>query len=133
MTEVVPADPWLYSLLDVESCVIYGGLDGDEHYSFDSLNCNERSLRLIDSPRNCVMAFHGVVSDFPYVGEGSGNSSAQEVVESLAAHGLEAVGQEVAGARVVVSSAVQFRREAQLFLTRSRLTRSKRKTGTPCE
>jgi len=103
--EIVPTDPWLYSLLNVESCVVYGVLS-----SSDNLSPVLRSIgQLMARTNGAMMSLSGLIT--LWKGQ-EGNAQrpdqkalfTQTMFDDLAREGVVTLGHNVQTTRVLISA-----------------------------
>ncbi len=112
--EMIPADPWLFTLLGTESCIVYGTLsqssDGKNKFLTDDNALNAQKMIKVNS---AIFSHHGIFShetddekilEEPQIVSGF----SMQMFSDLASQGVMNLGHEVVGCRILVSSSREF-------------------------
>jgi molecular chaperone HtpG len=102
----VPADAWLYSLLNAEACLVFGNLEFETHYALLGLPFAQPSLPgNTQSTGIAILQWQGALeSDAEYRREFEGEHWPAKILAQLCRRGVVAMGHDVEASRVLVSS-----------------------------
>jgi len=117
-TEMIPADPWLYTLLDTDSCVVFGVLS-HRTYSLNKFLADEESLvaQEIIKADGAIFSYHGIIShedddDKIFDEPNTVSTLSTKLLLALANQGVTNLESEVMGCRILVSSGKEFNLES---------------------
>jgi hypothetical protein len=109
-TKFVPADPWLYALLDTKSCLVYGTIDFGDRYPAKSPAIGH-SLDQTTTAGYAVFPTHHAMR-FYMLGEPERARGIEDwlsmVFGRLADRGVEGLGHEVTASHVLISTNREF-------------------------
>jgi hypothetical protein len=94
---MIPADPWLYSLLDTEVCFVYGVL-GSSDYSLVPLFTMRALMEQMTTSDYANLPWADVIGSHQ-----DGYSLVYVMMENLVSNGVPALGHEVEASRVLIS------------------------------
>lgn len=110
-TGMVPADPWLYTLLYSDSCLVYGALFRDFLTFQEIQSIPPNIMQIVDVTKHVVLPWYASRKDgnsFSMI-----QSFSKHILDIMAHEGMECLG-SIAASRVLASSNLKFLRRSTL-------------------
>jgi hypothetical protein len=110
---MVPADPWLYSLLGATSCLVYGAIVREEWGTSPYIPLLDQTSLATTAKPNCAMLYWHMSFSRSYYDDldhylSRAAESSNNILEELVRHGINALGHQTTASNIVVLANREF-------------------------